>query len=154
GPLQDRARRRGRRPRHPRLPLAKLRHDLARSPARPLLPQADNRLRHSRRRRSTMLMGCTGALRQPRRTRLAIAPKPFVAGLATDRVALAKLRHRPQTAHQIPDETNPLVHRAALLPRHRPVLPADRELSPTFPVRSVTNLSGLDSGLLLPFAGE
>jgi hypothetical protein len=46
----------------------------------------------------------------------------------------------------IRDEANPLIHCTALSPRHRLILPADRELSPIHPVYCVTYLSGLDKG--------
>src|ERR1700733_8856178 len=54
----------------------------------------------------------------------------------------------------IPDETRSFVHRTALLPRHRLVLPADRELSPIHPVQPVTYLSGLDTWRLPPQGGK
>ncbi|MET4222770.1 hypothetical protein ABIB00_008010, partial [Bradyrhizobium sp. LB14.3] len=76
-----------------------------------------------------------------------------VTGLAANLVAFAKLRHRPHSASLIRDEANPLVHCAALSPRHRLILPADRELSPIHPVYFVTYLSGLDKKAPLPQAG-
>ena len=92
-----------------------------------------------------MLMRRTRPVHQPRRAKIPIALQPFVTRLAADLVALAKFRHRPQTRVAILDETNPLIHDTVLSPRHRPVLPATttRELSPIFPVRFVTFLSGL-----------
>src|SRR3981081_3694381 len=65
-------------------------------------------------------------------------------GLSTNLVAFAKLRHRPQSGSLISDEAHSFVHSAVLSPRHRLILPADRELSPIHPVYSVTHLSGLD----------
>src|SRR5690349_7358048 len=85
-----------------------------------------------------------GPFRKPRRPFQPVTFQPFVTGLATDLVAVAKLRHRPQPASLIRDEANPLVHCAALSPRHRLILPADRDLSPIHPVYCVTYLSGLD----------
>src|SRR6185436_14279629 len=92
--------------------------------------------------------------RKPPRPLQPVAFQPFVTGLATDLVAVAKLRHRPQSASLIRDELNPLVHCAALSPRHRLFLPADRELSPIHPVYCVTYLSGLDIKAPSPPAGE
>src|SRR5208283_4042213 len=93
-------------------------------------------------------------LRQSRRPRQLIPPEPPVAGIAADLVALAKLRHCPLVRSAIDNETHPLVHRTALSPGHRLVLPADRELSPIFPVRSVTNLSGPNMKTPSPLVGE
>ncbi|MGY4335414.1 hypothetical protein ACVWW3_000320 [Bradyrhizobium sp. LM2.9] len=87
------------------------------------------------------------AIRKPSRPFQLITIQPFVTGLATNLVAFAKLRHRPHSASLIRDEANPLVHCAALSPRHRLILPADRELSPIHPVYFVTYLSGLDKAL-------
>ena len=152
-PLQDLARRRGRRPFHVRLASCKLRNDLARPPARTLSPQTHDRLDQMFGRRTTMHKRCTRAFHQSRSPEQSVALKPLVACLAADLVALAKLRHRPQPRQVIVDEANPLIHRAALSPRHRLVPPADRELSPIFPVRSVTYLSGLHTSLTLPRKG-
>src|SRR5206468_5177834 len=104
-------------------------------------------------RRMTMHKRCTRAFHQSRSPKQSVALKPLVARLAADLVALAKLPHRPQPRQVIVDEANPFIHRAALLPRHRLVLPADRELSPIFPVRSVTYLSGLHNDPTLPLSG-
>src|SRR6187402_1833152 len=95
-----------------------------------------------------------GAIRKPSRPFQLVAIQPFVTGLATDLVAFAKLRHRPHSDSLIRDEANPLVHCTALPPGHRLILPADRELSPIHPVYFVTYLSGLDSFLPSPLAGE
>src|SRR3979490_3167357 len=84
------------------------------------------------------------ALPKPHSSPQTIAIQPFVTGLATDLVAFANLRHRPQSGSLIRDEANSFVHCTALSPRHRLILPADRELSPIHPVYSVTHLSGLD----------
>src|SRR5208283_5900095 len=83
-----------------------------------------------------------------------ITPEPLVAGIPADLVALTKLRHCPLVRSAFDNETHPLVHRTALSPGHRPVLPADRELSPIFPVRSVTYLSGPNSAPPSPLRGE
>src|SRR5580698_11177503 len=93
---------------------------------------------------------CMRAFHQPRCSFQTIAIQPFVPGLSTDLVVLAKLRHRPRPALPVCDEAHPFVHCTALSPRHRLILPADRELSPIHPVYSVTYLSGLDTRHLLP----
>src|SRR5882757_3049429 len=148
--LENLARRRGRRPFD--LPLAslKLAHDLARSPTRPFPPQPDNRIHDVLRRRAPMHPRCARALHQSRSPFQTVAIQPFVPGLATDLIAFAKLRHRPRSSSLIRDEAHSFVHCTALSPRHRLVLPADRELSPILPVYSVTYLSGLDNPL--PFS--
>src|SRR5882672_8654957 len=142
--LENLARRRGRRPFD--LPLAslKLAHDLARSPTRPFPPQPDNRIHDVLRRRAPMHPRCARALHQTRGPFQTIAIQPFVPRLPTDLIAFAKLRHRPRSSSLIRDEAHSFVHCTALSPRHRLILPADRELSPFPPVYSVTHLSGLD----------
>jgi hypothetical protein len=146
--------RRGRRPIDIPLASLKLAYDLARSPARPLKPQPHNRIHEVLRRRSPMHPRRVRAIRKPSRPFQLIAIQPFVTGLATNLVAFAKLRHRPHSASLIRDEANPLVHCAALSPRHRLILPADRELSPIHPVYFVTYLSGLDIAPPSPTRGE
>src|SRR6266567_1072167 len=146
--------RRGRRPIDIPLASLKLAYDLARSPARPLKPQPHDRIHDVLRRRSPMHPRGVGAIRKPSSPFQPVAVQPFVTGLPTNLVAIAQLRHRPQSASLIRDETNPLVHCAALSPRHRLILPADRELSPIHPVYCVTYLSGLDRSHPSPARGE
>ncbi len=141
-PLEDFADRRRRRPVRLRLPRLELGDDLARAPGRTVAPQTDDRLGQMLRRRTAVRRRSARPLDHSSRALQTIALEPLVAGLAADLVALAKLRHCPLVRSAIDNETHPLVHRAALSPEHRLVLPADRELSPIFPVRSVTYLSG------------
>src|SRR5208282_1935539 len=153
-PLQDFAGRRRRRPVRLRLARLELGDDLARPPSRTLAPQTHDRLRQMLRRRTAVRRRSARPLGQSRRPFRFIALEPLVAGLAADLVALAKLRHCPRVRSAIDNETHPLVHRTALSPGHRLVLPADRELSPIFPVRSVTYLSGPNKVSPSPRSGE
>src|ERR1700716_3412743 len=167
--LENLAGRRGRRPVKIPLPSPQLAHDLARPPTWPLKPQPHylarpqpwpqkpqphNRIHDVPRRRPPMHPCCARALHQPRSPFQTIAIQPFVPGLATDLVTFAKLRHRPQSGSLIRDEAHSFVHCTALSPRHRLILPADRELSPIHPVYSVTLLSSLDMLFPSPPAGE
>ncbi|MGY4431635.1 hypothetical protein ACVWWO_004112 [Bradyrhizobium sp. F1.13.1] len=152
-PFENLPGRRGRWPIHIPLTSLKLAHDLARPPARPLKPQPHNRIHDVPWRRAPMHPRGMRAIPKPSRSFQPVALQPFVTGLATNLVTLAKLRHRPQAGSLFRNEVNPLVHCAALSPRHRLILPADRELSPIHLVYCVTYLSGLDTLRSLPPCG-
>src|SRR5271157_4707534 len=153
-PLQNFAGRRRRRPVRLRLARLELGDDLARPPGRTLAPQTHDRVRQMLRRRTAVRRRSPRPLRQARRPFRFITPEPLAAGIPADLVALTKLRHCPLVRSAIDNETHPLVHRTALSPGHRLVLPADRELSPIFPVRSVTYLSGPNTTTPSPARGE
>src|SRR3984957_3382526 len=150
GPLGYLPSRRGRWPLHTPLGSLELAHDFARSPGRPLLPQPHNRIHNVLRRRTPMHPRGVRALLQTGRAFQTVALQPFVAGLLTDLVAFAKLRHRPQSSSLIRDEVHSFVHRTALSPRHRLILPADRE-PVTYPSGLLCYLS-IRSAQLVPFS--
>src|SRR5580692_11100485 len=147
-PPQYLASRRGRRPGDVRTDVGKLADDLARPPIGPPKSLLDDLIGQSLRRRMSRPQRRMRALDKPLGAKLPIAVQPFVARLPADRECLAKLRHRTIRRQSNPDKSQPLVHRAVLFKRHRPVLPARRKLSPIIPVHSVTYLSGLNNALL------
>ena len=142
GPLQDLARRRGRRPDEVGMIEPQPGDDLARPPARPRLPQLHDQIGKRRRRRPPVRLRRPRALHQAQRPFRAVAADPLVARRPADPVVLAQRHHRPLPAQMVHHEAHPLIHRTALVPRHRPVLPAIRELSTIHPVYSVSDLSG------------
>ena len=88
------------------------------------------------------------AILQARPTALQVAPKPFVARLPADAVALAQFGSRIETALVVRDEPFTLFHGGCLRPGHRPtsplgLVPKVDPLSPINPDKCVTNLPGL-----------
>jgi hypothetical protein len=152
--LEDLARRRRRRPIRLRLAFRKLVDDLARSPGRTLSPQADDRLRQVLRRRTAVRGRSARPLRQSGRPFDPVPFEPLAAGFPANLVALAKLRHRPFARSMLNYEAQPLVHRTALSPRHRLVLPAKENCHPSFRSVSTPIYPGCTRRALLPFTGE
>jgi hypothetical protein len=93
---------------------------------------------------------CGARLRSPRLRRPSASKRAshFVAGLATDRVPGAEVRHRLEIELPIGDKVVALFHGGGLQPRHRPSQSRGRRcslsgVSPMFPVYSVTDVPGL-----------
>src|SRR3954464_11232799 len=78
--------------------------------------------------------------------RVRVVPRhPFVTRLPTDRIPLGELGHRPLVTQPVGDKRHALIHGAGLRPGHPASLAGPRrDLSPMYPVYSVTYLSGSD----------
>src|SRR6202042_492108 len=88
------------------------------------------------------------------RAALAIALKPFVAGLAADPKAPTHRRKRLVPILNRHHKAHAPIHRTGLLPSHRQGPPRRSvDLLPMSPVYSVTHVAGLDHPIPLP-AGE
>src|SRR5215471_128895 len=152
-PIADRARRRNC---HLRMPLAQLHPQLLRTPMAPALAQLQHRLHYPDVVCLAVPQRGMRALPQPRRTLTEVPPQPFVAGLAADPILPAQHRHLILARQNPSDKLRPFVHPTGLFPWHRQAPPADcSDLSPIYPVNSVTTLPGSYTPFpLSPLGGE
>src|SRR4029078_6200574 len=108
-------------------------------------PQRQNRRLGLRRHRPPMRMRRPRPLGQPMLAIRLVARRPLIDRLPTNRVPFGELGHRPLIAQPVGDKRHTLIHRAGLRLGHPSSLagcPGD--LSPMYPVYSVTYLSGSD----------
>ena len=113
--VEDRA---TRRPRGRRIQGLQALQDLARAPAVARVLRQNRRDDLRRRFIRRRQRGAT-VLRQARDTEREEPLTPLVAGVATDALARAQLRHGPQSARQILCKVMPLEHRVSLQPGRR-----------------------------------
>ena len=121
------------------------RPQLLRPPVRMPAPQRQDRVADRVGHRPSVRLRRPRAIGQPRRRIRVVAIHPLVGGLSTDLIALRQLRHRPLVSQPLRNKRHALIHGARLRPRHSSSL-ADcpSNLSPMYPVYSVTYVSGSD----------
>ena len=122
-PPQQRADRRGRRPRHLGLARQRRRPQLLGPPEWPRPAQRQDRRRRLRRQRPAMLLRRARTRLQPAHPGRPIAPQQLVAPLPADPERSAQRRHRPLPAQQRHHEPQLLVVHTSLPKRHRPSPP-------------------------------